>query len=98
MLPLIQPDTFTLGGCAAPKRTDPNGHPSTMTISHYPIPSILLALANHPSKLKTRILQGEFIDSTNLLQADFHFKYASVGTQDSHEMVSENGLFIMKPK
>ena len=50
-------------------------------------------MLNIPSKLQTKILQGEFIEFTELLQTNFHFKYASVGPQDTYEIVSENNPF-----
>ena len=55
-------------------------------------------MPNIPPKLQTKIPQGEFIDFAKLLQAEFYFKYASVGPQDIYKMVSQNGSFVIKPK
>ena len=93
---------FKFGGCGGAKRTDFNGRPSTVTFSHYPASNVSAALSrnkpNIPPKLQGKILQDDFIEFNELLQANFCFKYTSVGTRDAYEMVLEKGSFVMKLK
>ena len=44
-------------------------------------------IPNVPLRLQQKIIQGEFIDLSELLQADFQFKYASVDSNRTFELV-----------
>ena len=48
-----------------------------------------------PLKLQQRIIQGEFIDLSELLQADFQFKYASVGSNNAFKIVHQDKTMLM---
>ena len=51
-----------------------------------------------PLKLQQRTIQGEFIDLSELLQADFQFKYASVDSNDAFELVHKDETILMQPR
>ena len=51
-----------------------------------------------PLKLQQRIIQGEFIDLSELLQADFQFKYASVEANDAFKLVHKGETVLMWPR
>ena len=55
------------------------------------IPNVLL-------KLQQRIIQGEFIDLSELLQVDFQFKYASVDSNNAFELVHKDKTVFMQPR
>ena len=43
-----------------------------------------------PLKLQQRIIQGEFKDLSELLQADFQFKYTSIDSNDAFELIHKD--------
>ena len=55
------------------------------------IPNMLL-------KLQERIIQGEFLDLSELLQADFQFKYVSVNSNDAFELIQKDKTVLMWPR
>ena len=55
-------------------------------------------IPNMPLKLQQRIIQGEFIDLSELLQADFQFKYASIDSNNAFELVHKDEAMIMQPR
>ena len=55
------------------------------------IPNILL-------KLGQKIIQGEFIDLSELLQADFQFKYTSIDFNNAFELVHKDETVLMWPR
>ena len=62
------------------------------------IATISKVIPNVPLKLQQRIIQGEFIDLSELLQADFQFKYASVDSNDAFRLVHEDETMLMQPR
>ena len=69
------------------------------------VPSIVMDIAtmanvipNVPLKQQQRIIQGEVIDLSELLQADFQFKYASVDSNDAFELVHKDKTVLMWPR
>ena len=48
-------------------------------------------------KLQQKIIQGEFIDLSELLQADFQFKYASIEAKNAFELVHNDETVIIWP-
>ena len=52
------------------------------------IPNVLL-------KLKQKIIQGEFIYLSELLQANFQFKYASIEANDAFELIHKDETVLM---
>ena len=61
------------------------------------IATIAKVIPNVPLKLQQRIIQGEFIDLSELLQADFQFKYASIEVNDAFELVHKEETVLMWP-
>ena len=55
-------------------------------------------IPNVPLKLQQRIIQGEFIDLSELLQVDFQFKYASIDSSDALELVHKDETMLMWPR
>ena len=55
------------------------------------IPSVTL-------KLQQRIIQGEFIDLSELPQADFQFKYPSIDSNNAFELVHKDKAVLMWPR
>ena len=53
---------------------------------------------NMPLKLQQRIIQGEFIDLSELLQANFQFKYSSVEANNAFKLVHEDETVLMWPR
>ena len=53
---------------------------------------------NMPVKLQQRIIQGKFIDLSELLQADFQFKNASVEANNAIELVHKDENVLMQPR
>ena len=49
-------------------------------------------------KLQQRIIQGEFIDLSELLRADFQFKYASIDSNDTFELIYKDERVLMWPR
>ena len=62
------------------------------------IATMAKVIPNVPLKLLQKIIQGEFIDLSELLQADFQFKYASVGANDAFELVHKDETALMQPR
>ena len=52
-------------------------------------------IPNVPLKLQQKIIQGEFIDLSELLQANFQFKYASVEANDAFKLVHKDKSVLM---
>ena len=50
------------------------------------IATMAKVIPNVPLKLQQKIIQGEFIDLSELLQADFQFKYASIDSNNAFEL------------
>ena len=48
-----------------------------------------------PLKLQRKIIQGEFIDLSKLLHANFQFKYASVEVNNAFELVHKDKTVLM---
>ena len=55
-------------------------------------------IPNVPPKLQQRIVQGEFIDLSELLQADFQFKYASVDSSNTFKLIHKDEMVLMWPR
>ena len=55
-------------------------------------------IPNMPLKLKQRIIQGAFIDLSELLQADFQFKDASVDSNNAFGLIHKDKMVLMWPK
>ena len=55
-------------------------------------------IPNMPLKLQQRIIQGEFIDLSELLQADFQFKYASIDSNNAFELIHKDETVLMWPR
>ena len=53
---------------------------------------------NMPPKLQQRIIQGHFIDLSELLQVDFQFKYASVDSNDVFKLIYKDETVLMQPR
>ena len=51
-----------------------------------------------PLKLQQKIIQGEFIDLSELLQADFQFKYASIDPNNAFELVHKDETMLLWPR
>ena len=65
--------------------------PSTMAN----IATMAKVIPNMPLKLQQRIIQGEFIDLSDLLQADFPFKYASIDSNDTIELIHKEETVLV---
>ena len=52
-------------------------------------------IPNAPLKLQQKIIQGEFIDLSELLQADFQFKYAAIDSNDAFKLVHKDETVFM---
>ena len=68
--------------------------PSTAT----DIATMAKVIPNVPLKLQQRIIQGEFIDLSELLQAEFQFKYTSINSNDAFELVHKDETVLMWPR
>ena len=55
-------------------------------------------IPNVPLKLQQKIIQGEFIDLFEVLQADFQFKYTSVDSNDAFTLVHKDETVVMQPR
>ena len=53
-------------------------------------------IPNLPPKLQQRIIQGEFIDLSELLQAGFQFKYASIDSNNTFELIHKDETVLMQ--
>ena len=62
------------------------------------IATMAKVIPNVPLKLQQRILKGEFIDLSELLQADFQFKYALLDSNNAFELVHKDETMIMQPR
>ena len=62
------------------------------------IATMAKVIPNLPLKLHQRIILGEFIDLSELLQADFEFKYASVDFNNAFELVHKEKTMLMWPR
>ena len=51
-----------------------------------------------PSKFQQGIIQGEFIDLSELLQADFQFKYASIEANNAFTLIHKDETVLMWPR
>ena len=51
-----------------------------------------------PLKLQQRIIQSDFIDLFELLQADFPFKYASIEANNAFKLVHKDETVLMQPR
>ena len=49
-------------------------------------------------KLQQRIIQGEFIDLSELLQADLQFKYTSVDSNNVFKLIQKDEMVLMQPR
>ena len=54
------------------------------------IASMAKVIPNVSLKLQQKIIQGEFIDLSEVLQADFQFKYASIDTNNAFKLVHKD--------
>ena len=57
--------------------------------------TIARVIPNIPLKLQQKIVQDVFIDLSELLQAGFQFKYASVEAKDAFELVHKDENVLM---
>ena len=55
-------------------------------------------IPNVPLKLQQEIIQGEFIDQSELLQVDFQLKYASLEDNDAFEPVHKEDTVLIWPR
>ena len=62
------------------------------------IVTVVKVIPNVPLKLQHKIIQGEFIDLSELLQADFQFKYASVDSHDAFKLVHKDKTVLMQAR
>ena len=62
------------------------------------IAAMAKVIPNMPLKLQQRIIQGEFIDLSELLQADFQFKYASIDSNNTFKLVHKEDTVLMWPR
>ena len=53
---------------------------------------------NIPLELQQKIIQGKFIDLSELLQADFQFKYASGDSSNVFKLVHKDETVLMQPR
>ena len=61
------------------------------------ITTMAKVIPNVPLKLQQKIVQGEFIDLSELLQANFQFKYTSIEANDAFELVHKDETVLMQP-
>ena len=59
------------------------------------IATMAKVIPNVPLKLQQKIIQGEFIDLSELLQADFQFKYASIDSNDAFQLTHKYETVLM---
>ena len=62
------------------------------------IATMAKVILNVPLKLQQRIIQGGFIDLSELLQADFQFKYASIDSNYVFKLVHKDKTVLMWPR
>ena len=62
------------------------------------IATLAKVILNMLLKHQQRIIQGEFIDLSELLQADFQFKYASIESNNAFELVYKDVTILMQPR
>ena len=62
------------------------------------IANMAKVIPNVPLKLQQKIIQGEFIDLSEFLQANFQFEYASVEANDAFELVHKDETVLMQPR
>ena len=60
--------------------------------------TMVKVIPNVPLKLQQEIMQGEFIDLSELLQPDFRFEYASVDSNGAFKLVYKDETVIMWPR
>ena len=61
------------------------------------ITTMAKVIPNVPLKLQQKIVQGEFIDLSELLQANYQFKYATIEDNDAFELVHKDETVLMQP-
>ena len=76
---------------------------STQTATNTPsmltdIATMAKVIPNVPLKPHQKIIQGEFIDLSELLQANFQFKYASVEANNPFELVLKDETVLIQPR
>ena len=62
------------------------------------IATMTKVISNVLLKHQQKIIQGEFIDLSELLQADFQFKYTSVEANDVFEFVHKDETVLIWPR
>ena len=62
------------------------------------IPNMDKVIPNIPLKLQQKIIQGEFMDLSEVLQADFQFKYASIEANNAFQLVCKDKTVLMWPR
>ena len=62
------------------------------------IATMAKVIPNVPLKIQQGIMQGEFIDLSELLQAEFQFKYVSVDSNNTFELVHKGETMVMWPR
>ena len=62
------------------------------------IATMAKVIPNVPLKLQQKIIQGEFIDLSELLQADFQFKYVSIDSNNAFQLVHKDETMLMQPR
>ena len=62
------------------------------------IATMTKVIPNITLKLQQGIIQGEFIDLSELLQADFQFKHASIEAKNAFELVHKDETVLMQPR
>ena len=55
-------------------------------------------IPNVPPKLQQGVIQGEFIDLSELLQAGFQFKYASIDSNNMFKLIHKDEMVFMWPR
>ena len=81
--------------------TLPLYRPQTVTSTNSMVTDIATmakVIPNVSLKLQQRIIQGEFIDLSELLQEDFQFKYASLYANNAFELVHKDENVLMWPR
>ena len=62
------------------------------------IATMAKVIPNVPLKLQQRIIQGEFIDLSELFQAVFQFKQASIDSNNAFELVHKDETMLMQTR
>ena len=101
-------ENTTFGGDSSPKITHISA-PRTLSVystQTAPNTSSMLTdmtampkvIPNAPLKLQQKIIQGEFIYLSQLLQTDFQFKYALMEANDAFELVHKDDTLLIWPR